>query len=464
MKLTPLVITRRQFLGSAVAAAAPGQRVNVIQILVDDMGYADLGCYGGEAATPNIDRLASQGIRFTQGYVASPVCSPSRVGITTGQFPARHQIYSYLDTREAQRRHGMRNWLDVKAPSVARTFQQAGYATAHFGKWHMGGGRDVGDAPLPSDYGFDETFTSFEGLGDRALPPGRLSDQNEKLGRGKITRVQQRELTGMYVDRTIDFMKKSGAAGKPFYVHLWLNEVHDPFDARPDMLRKYERYSSQKYIQQYFATIEDMDRQLGRVFRAVDELGLVGRTLIVLLSDNGPTAWPRYYNEKLEAPGSTGGLRGRKWSLYEGGVRVPFIARWSGTIPEGRVDERSVVSSVDLFPTCCKLAGVPTPRVPFDGEDRSKVFLGRPGARSKDLFWEYGRDADYQKPGLPHDRSPNLAVRSGSWKLLVNADGSNMELYDLGKDRGESTNVASTRRDIAGRLSKRVLEWRRPLG
>ena len=162
-------------------------RLNIIQVLIDDMGYADLGCYGGEAATPNIDRLAAEGIRFTQGYVASPVCSPSRVAITTGQFPARHLIYSYLDSRAAQQKHKMANWLDVKAPSIARTFQQAGYATGHFGKWHMGGGRDVGDAPLPAEYGFDETFTSFEGLGDRALPPGRLSELNEKLGRGNIS-------------------------------------------------------------------------------------------------------------------------------------------------------------------------------------------------------------------------------------------------------------------------------------
>ena len=123
-------MNRRAFLASALAAAAkPSARLNIIQVLIDDMGYADLGCYGGEAATPNIDRLAAEGIRFTQGYVASPVCSPSRVGITTGQFPARHLIYSYLDTRAAQQKHKMANWLDVKAPSIARTFQQAGYTT-----------------------------------------------------------------------------------------------------------------------------------------------------------------------------------------------------------------------------------------------------------------------------------------------------------------------------------------------
>ncbi len=460
-------MNRRAFLAGAIATAAGAAatpRLNIVQVLIDDMGYADLGCYGGEAATPNIDRLASEGIRFTQAYVASPVCSPSRVGITTGQFPSRHRIYSYLDTRASHKKHGMADWLDASAPSVARTFQQAGYATAHFGKWHMGGGRDVGDAPLPTEYGFDESYTSFEGLGDRALPPGRLSDLNEKLGRGNITRVEQRDLTRIYVDRTVGFMKKSAAAGKPFYIHLWLNEVHDPFDPQPEMMRKYENHAQQKYVQQYFATIEDMDHHLGRVFKAVDDLNLAGQTLIVVLSDNGPTAWPRYYKEQQEAPGSTGGLRGRKWSLYEGGVRVPFIARWKGRIPANRKDDATVISSLDLFPTCCKLAGiVPPAKVAFDGEDRSTAFVGKPSHRTKDLFWDYPRESDYQKPGLPADQSPNLAIRSGNWKILINADGSNLELYDLAKDRAETTNLAARHPDIAKRLSTRLLDWRRSL-
>jgi arylsulfatase A-like enzyme len=443
------------------AAASP--RLNIIQILIDDMGYADLGCYGGEVSTPNLDRIAKEGVRFTQGYVASPVCSPSRVGITTGQFPARHFIYTYLDTREAQRRHKMRNWLDLKAPSVARAFHDAGYATGHFGKWHMGGGRDVGEAPLPTEYGFDESYTSFEGLGDRALPPGRLSDLNEKLGRGNIIRTEQKELTRIYVDKTVAFMKKAVAEGKPFYIHVWPNEVHDFYDPPPDLMAKYARAPNQKYVQQYFATIEGMDRQLGRIFQAVDELGLADRTLFVILSDNGPTAWPRYYKEQQEAPGSTDGLRGRKWSLYEGGIRIPFFVRWKGKIPAGKVDETSVVCGVDIFPTCCRLAGVAAPKTAFDGEDRSGPFLGKPSRRTKDLFWEYGRDPDYQKPGLPHDQSPNLAIRSGDWKLLINDDGSKLELYDLSKDRGEATNVADKHPDVAKRLSKRLLDWRRSL-
>ena len=448
---------RRTFLAGGLALAAP-QKLNIIQILIDDMGYADLGCYGGPIPTPNIDRIAAEGIRFTQAYVASPICSPSRVGITTGQCPSRHRVYSYFDTREKHRQLGMPDYLDAKAPSVARTFQQAGYATGHFGKWHMGGGRDVGDAPLPTEYGFDESLTSFEGLGDRVLPPGRLSELNEKLGRGKITHAPQAELTSIYVDRTIDFIKRAGDANKPFYVHLWLNDVHDPFNPKPERLKSYERYSSNKYLQQYYATIDEMDRQIGRLLKSLDN-----NTMVILLSDNGPTAWPRYYKEGLEPPGSTAGMRGRKWSLYEGGIRVPFMARLPGRIPAGRVDETTVISSLDLFPTCCELAGVKPPRIAFDGEDMSRALLGRAMKRKSDLFWDYGRDSSYLRPGIPRDASPNLALRSGDWKLLMNGDGTSLELYNLDRSRNEEANVAAGHPEITRKLSARLLRWRKSL-
>ncbi len=448
---------RRTFLAGGLALAAP-QKLNIVQILIDDMGYADLGCYGGPIPTPNIDHIAAEGIRFTQAYVASPICSPSRVGITTGQCPSRHRVYSYFDTREKHRQLGMPDYLDAKAPSVARTFQQAGYATGHFGKWHMGGGRDVGDAPLPTEYGFDESLTSFEGFGDRVLPPGRLSELNEKLGRGKITHAPQAELTSIYVDRTIDFIKRAGDANKPFYVHLWLNDVHDPFNPKSERFKSYERYSSNKYLQQYYATIDEMDRQIGRLLKSLDN-----NTMVIVLSDNGPTAWPRYYKEGLEPPGSTAGMRGRKWSLYEGGIRVPFMARLPGRIPAGGVDETTVISSLDLFPTCCELAGVKPPRIAFDGEDMSRALLGRAKKRKSDLFWDYGRDSSYLRPGIPRDASPNLALRSGDWKLLMNGDGTSLELYNLDRSRNEETNVAAAHPEITRKLSARLLRWRKSL-
>ncbi len=435
---------------------------NVVFVFIDDMGYADLSCYGNrDIATVNIDRLAAEGIRFEQFYVGSPICSPSRVAVTTGQYPARHLINSYLNSRERNRQRGMRDFLDPAAPAVARAFRQAGYATAHFGKWHMGGGRDVGGAPLPSAYGFDESLVSFEGLGDRILPPGGLSEQSKKLGRGNMRDVAKHEMTQIYVDRAIDFMRRN--KDKSFYLHVWLNDVHDRFYPKPELLAKFEKFAANPYLQQYYAVIDEMDRQLGRLFAEIDRLGLAESTLIALAADNGPTAWKRYYDEGYDPPGKTDGLRGRKWSLYEGGIREPLIVRWKGVVPQGRVNGKTVVGAVDLFPTFCRMTGVPAPDAAFDGVDMSAAFRGKQPARRRPLFWEYGRQPSYLRPGDPSDVSPNMAVRDGRWKLLMNADGSSVELYDFQNGFDESRNVAAGRPQVTRRLSAALQSWRRSL-
>ena len=448
-------------LGTWFVGALTAQQPNIVFIFIDDMGYGDLSVTGNrQVATPNIDQLARDGIRFTNFYVASPICSPSRVGITTGRFPSRHLIHSYLNNRDRNRARGMRDFLEPDAPAVARTFQQAGYATAHFGKWHMGGGRDVGDAPLPRAYGFDESLVSFEGLGDRILPPGRLSDQSAKLGRGEITRVKKHEQTPIYVDRSIDFIRRN--RDKSFYLHLWLNDVHDAHVPSEEQLAPFARFRN-PYVAKFYAVLTAMDREIGRLIDAIDELGLADDTLIVLTSDNGPTAWPRYYSEGYDPPGSTAGFRGRKWSLYEGGIRMPLIARWKGRIPPRTLDDRSILGAVDFFPTFCALAGVTPPEVEFDGEDRSAALLGEPTERTRPLIWEYGRDPSFLQPFLESDRSPNLAVRDGRWKLLVNDDGSSLELYDFSESTDERENVAERHPKTAERLSRLLLEWRRSL-
>ncbi|MBN1488663.1 MAG: sulfatase-like hydrolase/transferase [Phycisphaerae bacterium] len=441
---------------------SPPVRPNIVFILVDDMGYGDLSCTGNkDVKTPHIDRLVAEGVRVAQFYVNSPICSPSRVAFTTGQYPARHLIHSYLDSRERNRARGMRDFLDPEVPCVARAFREGGYATAHFGKWHMGGGRDVDDAPLPQAYGFQESLVSFEGLGDRVLPPGRLSDQSERLGQGTISRAAKHQLTEIYVNRAIDFIKEN--EDRPFYLHLWLNDVHDPHEPRESLVAKYERFKDNPFQQRFCAVLDEMDGQIGRLVAAIDSLGLAQRTLIVLTSDNGPTAWPSYYRRGYDPPGSTAGFRGRKWSLYEGGIRMPMIARWKGTIPAGKVVRQTVLAAVDVFPTFAKLAGIETPPVDFDGEDLSGAFLGDEPVRATPIFWEYGRDGTYLQPGKPTDRSPSLAIREGQWKLLMDRDGSRLELYDLSQDASESNNVAGRYPDIAQRLAKRLLIWRKSL-
>ncbi len=457
------MLHRLVILGLFACALTAADRPNIIFVFIDDMGYGDLSSYGNrDVQTPNIDRMAEEGIRFEQFYVASPICSPSRVGITTGQYPARHLIHSYLNSRKRNRERGMSNFLDPAAPAVARLFQDAGYATAHFGKWHMGGGRDVDDAPLPQAYGFDESLVSFEGLGDRILPPGGLSDQSRKLGHGEVRDVAKHEMTEIYVDRAIDFLERNRES--PVYMHIWLNDVHDRFFPREDLLAKYKQFASNPYRQQYFAVIDEMDRQLGRLFDTVDELEVQQRTLIVIAADNGPTAWKRYYDEGFDPPGKTNGLRGRKWSLYEGGIREPLIVRWTGKVPAGRVNANTVVGGVDLLPTFCKIASIPVPTdAALDGSDMSAAFLGEEPVRTRALFWEYGRDPSYLRPGLESDRSPALAVRDGQWKLLMNTDGSVVELYDFSDGFDETRNVASDNPGVAERLKNALAEWWRSI-
>lgn len=351
----------------------------------------------------------------------------------------------------------MRDFLDPEVPAIARAFQDAGYATAHFGKWHMGGGRDVDDAPLPQAYGFDESLVSFEGLGDRILPPGGLSEQSKELGQGTIRDVPKHEMTEIYVDRAIDFIRRN--KDRSFYLHVWLNDVHDRFFPREELLAKFAKFASNPYRQQYFAVIDEMDRQLGRLFREVDGLGLDKKTILVLASDNGPTAWKRYYDEGYDPPGKTNGLRGRKWSLYEGGIREPLIVRWSGTAPAGVTNSKTVVTSVDLFPTFCNIAGVAAPETEFDGVDMSAALRGEEPLRERAIFWEYGRDPSYLRPGLESDRSPALAVRDGNWKLLMNTDGGSVELYDFSTGFDETANVAERHPDVAARLKGALTAW-----
>jgi arylsulfatase A-like enzyme len=430
---------------------------------VDDLGYGDLGLTGNrDVPTPHMDSIARDGIRLTQFYCAAPVCSPSRVGFTTGQYPARHLINTFLNSRRTDRENGMRDWLDSAAPAIARAFRDAGYATAHFGKWHMGGGRDVGDAPLPQAYGFQESLTSFEGLGDRVLiEKDSLSKQSAALGGGKIEWAPKHELTRIYVDRTIEFIRRN--RGKPFYAHLWPCDIHDPYIPRPEAAKKYQRFAANPYQQRFNAVLDDLDRQIGRVLTAVDALDLANDTVVALTGDNGPTAWPHYYKEGFAPPGSSGGYRGRKWSLYEGGIREPFLLRWKGTVPAGVVDESTIAGAVDIFPTFCALAGIEPPPVSFDGENMEAAFRGQRKQRSRPLFWEYGRTPAYQRPGLKEDQSPNVAVRDGRWKLLINADGSQRELYDFQASQLERDNVAEKFPAVAKRLSEAALRWRRGL-
>ena len=437
---------------------------NIVFVFIDDMGYADPSCFGNpKIKTPAIDKLASEGRKLTNFYVNSPICSPSRVAVTTGQDPARWKVLGHFASRAQNKSRSMPDWLDAKAPTTARILKQAGYATAHFGKWHLGGGRDVGDAPLPKEYGFDESLVSFEGLGDRILPPGGLSNASAKLGRGKITRAPKHEMTRRYVDRAIDFLRRN--KDRPFYLRLFPNDVHDAHQPAAGEEGKWAKVTDNPYERKFFAVLAEMDRQLGRLFDEVDRLGLAERTLIVFTSDNGPTDWPTYYRQGWQPPGFTGRFTGRKWSLYEGGIRMPFIARWKGRIPPGTADEETIACGIDLPVTFCGLAGASAAEgVRLDGEDISSALLGKPRSRRRPIFWQYGGRYTNIVPGNPKFVSPELAVREGDWKLLLRADGSGAELYNLREDPGELHDLSRGRQEQVKDLSDKIRAWCQDVG
>ncbi len=433
------------------------QKPNVILVFIDDMGWADFSCFGNtDAQTPNIDKLASEGISFEQFYVNSPICSPSRVAISTGQYPQRYHITSYLSHREQNAERGLANWLDPKAPMLARSLNKAGYATGHFGKWHMGGQRDVTDAPAITEYGFDESLTNFEGMGAKLLPLtkdergqiGQIWEKADILGE-PVTWMQRSEITTGFIDAAIPFMEKAQKDGKPFYVNIWPDDVHSPY------WPPYEDYGVAKEAGKrglYLAVLEAMDAQFGQLFDYIqNNEDLRQNTLILVCSDNGP---------ELGA-GRSGNLRGYKTHLYEGGIRSSLVVWGPGFIKEkvkGTRNTESVFSAIDLTPSLLELTGTASPEnVNYDGENKLKTILGEStSSRKAPIF--YSRPPD-RKNYYGFENLPDLAMRDGKWKLLCDYDGSRPEIYHIIVDPGETTNLAEANPEIVDSIVEQLVGW-----
>lgn len=438
------------------------RKPNIVMVLIDDMGFADLSCFGNtEASTPHIDRLATEGIRFSQFYVNAPICSPSRCALTTGQYPHRWRITSYLDNRAANQRRGVAQWLDPKAPALARFLKEAGYATGHFGKWHLGGQRDVGDAPLITEYGFEESLTNFEGLGPRLLglgnahdgkPPARIALRSDTLGQGPVIWQDRSQLTAGYVGAAIAFVNKAAAEERPFYINVWPDDVHSPYyppqDKRGD--------GSKRAL--YLGVLETMDAQLGALFEHIrNQPELRDNTLVLLCSDNGHEP----------GGGSAGKLRGSKAKLYEGGIRSPLIVWGPALVAQDKVgshNDTSVFAAFDLVPSMLELSGAHAPEgTSFDGENMLPTLLGREsGSRQAPIFWRRPPDRKAWPPQSPQ-RQPDLAVRDGQWKLLCEYDGSKPKLFDLLQDPYEANNIEAQHPEITARLTEQLVQWHRSM-
>ena len=433
------------------------EKPNIIMVFIDDMGWADLSCFGNtDAKTPNIDKLASEGIRFEQFYVNSPICSPSRVALSTGTYPQRWNITSYLEFRERNKERGMANWLDTSAPMLARNLHETGYTTGHFGKWHMGGQRDVTDAPPITAYGFDESLTNFEGMGPKLLPltkdetgkVGRIWEGAEKLGQ-PFTWMQRSEITTGFIDSAINFIDRAEKKEQPFYVNIWPDDVHSPY------WPPYEEYGLAKEAGKrglYLAVLEAMDQQFGKLFDYIQSNDkLRDNTLILFCSDNGPE----------KGAGRAGLLKGYKTHLYEGGIRSSLIVWGPGFLnPDaiGTSNKESVFSAIDIRPSLLQFSGTSIPDNSLcDGENMLETLLGEStSSRQAPIF--YSRPPD-RKNYYGFSDLPDLAVREDNWKLLCDYDGSRPELYDLDKDPGETNNLARKYPDKTEVLMKKVTSW-----
>jgi N-acetylgalactosamine-6-sulfatase len=424
------------------AADDAKSRPNIVFIFADDWGWGDLSCHGHPwLKTPHLDRLATEGIDFQQFNVLNPVCSPSRAAVMTGHYPARYSIHGHFAAPASNAQRGMPDWLDPKAPLLPRFLKQAGYRTGHFGKWHLTN-RETHGAPEPAAYGYDEAHV-FNGGAE--WPSADLHAAG---------------------DDAVAFIKAH--AGKPFFLNVWLHESHAPHVPTKEAMEQWKSLDEQKQV--YAAVITDGDNAVGKILAALKEAGVEQNTLVMFSSDNGPewtgkdkfTRDPHTGIEKgygtWASIGETGGLRGRKRSLFEGGVRVPFIVRWPGHAPAGLKNEKTVLTAVDLLPTLCAAAGVALPNdYRSDGENHLAALNGKDILRTRPIFWEWtgvDKEPDYW---------PRLAVRDGDWKLAMTYDAKHVELHQLINDRAEAKDYAKEHLEIVSRLAKMAQDWKATL-
>ncbi|KJD35976.1 hypothetical protein PW52_04940 [Tamlana sedimentorum] len=406
---------------------------NIIFIFADDWGYSDLGVHASSfCKTPNLDKMAAEGIDFQNFSVVNPVCSPSRVGVMTGQFPARHNVHGHFASVESHIKRGMPDWLDPKAPSLPRMLKNAGYTTAHFGKWHLSN-THVADAPSPLEYGYDE-YGAFN------LPSN---------------------LHQMHVDstlyKTIDFAKRH--KDQPFFINAWIHATHTPHYPKEKYMNQFSHLSEQQQV--YAAVVAEYDERIGELFKTLKDLGIDNNTLVLFSSDNGPeiTGTKLKTDDNSTGPGlgtyySVGEakeLKGEKRSLFAGGVRIPFIARWPETIPSGIVDKTTELSTVDLLPTFLNLAQTDLPDgYQTDGVNIAKALKGKAFKRDKAIYWNWLYAS--KRPGF----WPSAAIQEDNWKLLTNTKLGKTELYNINLDWAEQNDVSNKNPQKVSELLKKL--------
>ena len=432
-------------LGIALCAAP---QPNIVVIMADDLGWRDLHCYGNEQIdTPFLDQLAAEGMRFTDAYAAAPVCSPTRAAMMTGLAPARLRLTNHapgnpdgfaLPGSDLQEPETVRH-LALSYTTIAERLSAAGYATGHVGKWHLSYVNPRGSAQLdqrelyPEKQGFDVNIGGNSSGG----PPSYFSPyRNPALKDGEVGEYLPQRLA----DEAMNFVRSH--RGRPFFLNWWPFSVHYPMQAPDELIAKYRQRQEVK-DPVYAAMIEGMDAAIGRFLKQLDEAGLRDNTLILFKSDNGGYS------------GDNRPLRGFKGTLYEGGLRVPWIVRWPGRVPAGSICATPVIST-DCYPTLLEAAGVqPVPGSTLDGRSLIPLFEQKPGFDRDAIFFHYPNYAFHKKNRL------GSAMRARDFKLITYYDNGELELYRLSSDIGEEVNLSQQHPEIVRQLKDKLDAWLR---
>lgn len=417
---------------------------NVLFILIDDMGWMDLGCQGNKnLRTPNIDNLAKGGMRFTDAYAPAPVCSPTRAAIITGQSPARLQITNHLPHQDRFTPKDskllpakMLNHLSLESETLAeRLKKDAHYATAFIGKWHLYTGRDKKYNPLNQGFDINIGGCSYGGP-PTFFDPYRIDFLPD--------RKEGEYLPNRLADEAIAFISEQNSKDKPFFVALWNYTVHWPMEAPDKLVEKYKNLPVKGYRDyRYAAMIEAMDIAIGKVLKSLDDLNITEETLVIFTSDNGP----------FGGVGDASPLRADKGHLYEGGIRVPLIVRWPGKVEAGAVEETPVILT-DLHPTILSATGLDlNSTIPNDGHNLLPLLKGKEKLKNRAVYWHYPNFAFHR------DNRLGSAIREGDHKLIHFYDTDSVELYNLKNDIGEKNDLSGKMPQLASRLKNKLKVW-----
>ena len=426
---------------------------NIVFILMDDLGWADIGVNGSAFyETPNIDKLAAEGINFTNGYAACPVCSPTRAALMTGKYPARLQITDWLPgrpdmTSQKMLRASLKQQLPLAEKTIAEALKERGYATAHIGKWHLGS-KGFG----PEEQGFDVNIA-----GNNAGSPvsyfypyvqkGRPAAKIPGLDKG----IEGEYLTDRLTTEAENFIDKNRR--KPFFIYLSHYAVHIPLKGKQELIEKYEKKATKGSVQDnpvYAAMIESMDQSVGRILKKLDENKLRQNTIVVFTSDNGGL----HVKEGPNTPATSNTpLRDGKGFLYEGGIREPLIISWPGVTKPG-TESQVPVSTIDFYPTFLAVTGGGENQAHVDGVNILPVLKGAATLSRKELYWHYPH---YSNQG----GKPGAAIRQGDFKLIAFYEDGKAELYNLNQDKGEKVNLAADMPGKTKELKKKLAWWLR---